>query len=87
MKVLWITNIVLPEAQSLMKGIGVIKSSGGWLEGAANMLSNQNNVDLFVASVSADVNQLTRLEGKNILYYLLQNSIQFPVILHSFAKL
>lgn len=87
MKVLWITNIVLPEAQSLMKGIGVIKSSGGWLEGAANMLSNQNNVDLFVASVSADVNQLTRLEGKNILYYLLPLGKGYTHVNHDYEPM
>ena len=71
MRILWITNIVLPEALELLNGRGLLKSGGGWLIGAAEMLCRQPDISLTVASVSNKVNQLTRLEGKAISYYLL----------------
>lgn len=71
MKVLWITNIVFPEAQNLLTGKGTLKSSGGWMLGAAEALINQEGVKLFVGTVSKAVKQLTRLEGERITYYLL----------------
>lgn len=36
MKILWITNILLPEANQLLTGMGELRASGGWLVGAAN---------------------------------------------------
>lgn len=71
MKVLWITNIVLPEAQKLLTGEGALKSSGGWLLGAMESIVNQPNVTLIVASLSPKVIKLTRLEGEKVIYYLL----------------
>ena len=71
MKVLWISNIVFPEALSLLKGEGALKSSGGWLIGAAETLVKFHGIDLTVAAVSKDVSRLTRLEGQRITYYLL----------------
>ena len=71
MKVLWITNIVFPEAQTLLNGIGALKASGGWMLGSADALVAETDVKLIVASVSKDVKRLTRLEGERITYYLL----------------
>lgn len=71
MKVLWITNIALPEALELLTGRGSLKSSGGWLIGAAEMLCKQPEFHLTVATVSNQVKKLTRLEGESITYYLL----------------
>lgn len=71
MKILWITNIVFPEAQSLLLGNGALKSSGGWLLGAAEALINMPDVKLVVASLSQQVKSLTRLEGEKITYYIL----------------
>lgn len=71
MNVLWITNIALPEALELLHGKGVLKSSGGWLIGAAEALCKQPDIQLTIATVSRDVTRLTRLEGKSITYYLL----------------
>ena len=51
MKVLWITNILFPEAEHLLTGSGELKSSGGWMQGAANALLNNKEVRLCVASV------------------------------------
>lgn len=71
MKILWITNMSFPEAFMLLKGDKEIVSGGGWMVGGANALIQQSGVHLTVASVSEKVSQLTRLEGKDIIYYLL----------------
>ena len=71
MKVLWITNILFPEAEQLLTGSGELKASGGWMLGAANALLRNNKVKLTVASVSTKVHKLTKLEGHDILYYIL----------------
>ena len=71
MRILWITNIVFPEALRLLKGEGSLKASGGWMLGAAQALAQQEEVSLVVASVSQDVKQLTNLKGDSIEYYLL----------------
>lgn len=71
MKVLWIVNIVMPEALSLLKGNSTHRISGGWLIGAAQELVKQQGVRLTIATVSKEVKELTRLEGEKIIYYLL----------------
>lgn len=71
MKVLWITNILFPEAEQLLTGSGELKASGGWMLGAANALLRNKKVKLTVASVSTKVHKLTKLEGHDILYYIL----------------
>ena len=71
MNVLWITNILFPEAEQLLTGAGELKDSGGWMLGAANALLQNCEVRLNVASVSKKVKQLTKIEGKWITYYIL----------------
>lgn len=72
MKILWIVNIVLPEASSLLKGKTELKSTGGWLIGAAeSLLTKNNDVELTICSVSKLVNKLTYLKGEGVGYYLL----------------
>lgn len=71
MKILWISNVIFPEAQSLLTGKGELKASGGWMLGAADALVRQPEVTLIVASISSDVTTLTKLEGEKIIYYLL----------------
>ncbi len=71
MKVLWITNIVMPEAAALLKGESVHKISGGWLIGAADNLVFQSDVSLYIASISKDVSELACLKGEKITYYLI----------------
>lgn len=71
MKVLWITNILFPEARLLLTGAGDLKSSGGWMLGAAEALQKYCSVDLHVATVSAIVKKLEVFQGKNITYYIL----------------
>ena len=71
MKVLWITNILFPEAEQLLTGDGELKASGGWMLGAAQALLQNADVELYVASVSGKVTDLVKLEGKKVTYYVL----------------
>lgn len=71
MKVLWITNILFPEAAQLLEGNGEFKASGGWMLGAANALLLNSDIRLAVATVSTKVTSLTKLEGNRITYYVL----------------
>lgn len=72
MNILWITNILFPEAEQLLTGVGELKSSGGWMLGAAEaLLSHNEEVRLSVATVSKKVKELIKLEGKQITYYVL----------------
>lgn len=71
MKVLWITNIPLPEATAMLSGDKELKASGGWLIGAASALVRDESVTLFVASVSDKVTELKKLEGADIIHYVI----------------
>ena len=55
----------------MLCGEGALRSGGGWMLGAADALKGTPGVELYVAAVSLDVRDLTRLEGKSIVYYLL----------------
>lgn len=72
MKVLWITNIEFPEVVRQITGNGELKSTGGWLVGAAEAITNYcDNIELYVATVSHLVEKLTQIQGEKIKYYLL----------------
>ena len=71
MRILWITNILFPEAEQMLVGEGDLRASGGWMLGASNALLENKDLKLFVASVSKKVSKLTLLEGKQITYYIL----------------
>lgn len=71
MKVLWITNIIFPEANALLTGHGEHKSSGGWMLASANALTKLKEYNLIVACVSNSVKELKIFHGKNIKYYIL----------------
>lgn len=70
MKLLWITNITFPEALDRLE-IYQHSSVGGWMLSSANTLVNHADIDLYVASVSRHVRQLTRVKGSKIKYYLI----------------
>ena len=70
MKILWITNILFPEAQELLLGKGNLKASGGWMLGAAEALLKHEEVDLYVSCPTSLVKDLQYLEGKEIKYYV-----------------
>lgn len=72
MKILWITNILFPEAEQLIiQSSGELRSSGGWMLGAAEGLLRNLDICLYVATVSSKVSKLTKVEGKRIIYYVL----------------
>lgn len=68
MKLLWITNIIFPDACDELN----IKSTvfGGWMLASAQEVIKDNNISLAVASVY-NGNKLLTFRKKNILYYLL----------------
>ena len=87
MIVLWITNIVFPEAEQLLTGYGTLKASGGWMVGAADALVGYSDIKLVVATVSKDVKELTRLEGERVTYYLLPFGKGYTRINHDYESL
>lgn len=70
MKVLWITNLIFPEAESLLTGNGELKSSGGWMLAAASAITKNDRIELTVATPAKMVRRLQFLKGKDINYYL-----------------
>ena len=71
MKILWITNILFPEAEQILTGSGELRSSGGWMLGMANALIDSGKVELYVATVSGETKVLKRISGKRVTYYIL----------------
>ena len=73
MRILWITNIIFPEAEQLLKGEQVcFNTSGGWLLSSAISLIQSNTVELSVATVSSQVVELFCAKGESgIIYYLI----------------
>lgn len=71
MTVLWITNILFPEALAKLSGNNELRSSGGWMLGAANALMENSKFSLYVATVSTLVKELTRINGERIIHYVI----------------
>ena len=71
MKILWITNILFPEAERHITGSGEFRDSGGWMLGAANALIAISEIRLFVACVSTKVTELMQLKGERITYFVI----------------
>lgn len=67
MKILWITNIILPEACEILNLPKPVE--GGWLEGSAINLINQPDINLNIATVYNGT-ELKIINGKNITYFL-----------------
>lgn len=71
MKVLWITNILFPEAAEKLSGKKDLCGSGGWMLASAKKLLQKKEVELFVATVSSLVKKLEVIKGENITFYVL----------------
>ena len=54
MKILWITNILFPEAMSLITGENQLKASGGWMIGLANEIAKHPEIELSIATIHQD---------------------------------
>ena len=68
MNVLWVTNIILPEASGLLGES--VNPFGGWLVNASKDLSRRPEINLFVASPSSKENETVSLIGENIKYFI-----------------
>ena len=69
MRVLWITNSLLPEAAARLRGRIEIKGTGGWLLSLADALVDSGNIELVVASISPLVNSFVKIIGEHVLHY------------------
>lgn len=71
MKVLWITNSLLPEAiaQLRKEETQQWKTTGSWIIGAAEALVQFKDIQLYMVSVSQQVKTLTRVETDGIISY------------------
>ena len=69
MKILWITNILLPEMQQYLKAAAI--PIGGWITSSAKELSKIEEVELAVASVSGQTDILARYQSERITHYAL----------------
>lgn len=68
MKILWITNIVLPPA---CKELGLTEPvMGGWMYSLLNSLIKESNIHFAVATVYSG-NKLKRIEVDKVVYYML----------------
>lgn len=67
MKILWVTNVPLPEASKLMNE-GALPF-GGWLIHAASKLANEKSISLTIAFPKNDLMEPTLLKGEQIDYY------------------
>lgn len=66
-KILWVTNIPLPEASLLMNEEPL--PFGGWLVNASNDLSENVEIDLHIAFPFKGVSEFKQMEGGKINYY------------------
>lgn len=77
MNVLWISNVLFPEASALLTGEKAgLKTTGGWMIGAANELVKNTEISLTVASVSRRIRKLIRLQGEHITYFIIPGGIK-----------
>ncbi|MBY0016050.1 MULTISPECIES: glycosyltransferase family 4 protein [Bacillus] len=67
MKILWLTNIALPEASVLLKEEAL--PFGGWLVNASEALSLNSDISLCVAFPNNRFNDIHLLSGEKIKYY------------------
>jgi len=67
MKILWLTNIPLPEASNLMNETPT--PTGGWLVGASQVLAEEKSVNLTIAFPHKLKKAFQMFKGKKITYY------------------
>jgi glycosyltransferase involved in cell wall biosynthesis len=67
MKILWLTNIPLPEASILMHETPT--PFGGWLVGSSLRLAEKENIDISIAFPHKSAKVFQKHEGEKITYY------------------
>ena len=69
MKVLWIVNMLFPEAANLLSLPK--ENSGGWMTALLEKIAELDGIELAVATVSPVVKRMTTLKGRAITYYII----------------
>ncbi|MGE7947226.1 glycosyltransferase family 4 protein [Lysinibacillus sp. NPDC093688] len=72
MKILWLTNIAMPEASKLMDQPPI--PFGGWLINMSKVLTEQENIELSIAFPKLNSKKIEQLNGKVIKYFA------FPIV-------
>ncbi|KTD88411.1 glycosyltransferase family 4 protein [Paenibacillus etheri] len=67
MKILWLTNIPLPEASTLMNSKSL--PFGGWLVNTSKYLANSENIELSITFPCNSFREFNVLNGEKIIYY------------------
>ncbi|MFJ7638133.1 glycosyltransferase family 4 protein [Peribacillus sp. NPDC097206] len=67
MKILWVTNVPLPEASLLMSEKPI--AFGGWLVNAAANLAKEKNIKLEISFPKKGTKKVNILKAKDIIYY------------------
>lgn len=71
MRILWIVNILFPEAGKLLGLNNDLRGTGGWLLGAADVLSRKEGIELGVMCITPYVRKLCVLNGDKMTYYVI----------------
>jgi glycosyltransferase involved in cell wall biosynthesis len=69
--ILWVTNILLPEASVYLGKKPMV--IGGWLTGLLDVIKNNTDYKIAVASVSSNID-FVNFEKENITYFILPNN-------------
>lgn len=70
MRILWITNVLFPEATAKLMGEKDIRGTGGWMIGLAESINKHDtNTQLFVAALSSLVSDLREVKCDMIHYF------------------
>lgn len=71
MNILWIVNILFPEVAKSLSGNKLLTNTGGWLLSSAGFLSQESDINLFIATVSKSVDKLSVIKGDRMTYYVI----------------
>ena len=74
MRVLWIVNILFPEAAKLLGLHNDFTGTGGWLLGAADALSCKDEIEIGVLCATPHVRELRVLNGYSMKYYVIPSN-------------
>ena len=69
MKILWITNALLPEAEAQLRGQAEVKGTGGWIPSLAEKVCKTDGISLSVAALSPLVKKITIVQGEGITHF------------------
>ena len=69
MKILWITNALLPEAEAQLRGQAEVKGTGGWIPSLAEKVCKTDGISMSVAALSPLVKEITTIQGEGITHF------------------